>query len=84
MFEKQNHSFDSMGQLYLIFPIADLCTAYCTSTWYKWYHTADAKLESCQSKGSCWLRKWFLLSRFDTYWLLQYLRGILIKQLIDK
>ena len=37
MFEKQNHSFDSMDQLYLIFPIADLCTAYCTSTWYKWY-----------------------------------------------
>ena len=47
-------------------------------------HTADAKLESCQSKGSCWLRKWFLLPRFDTYWLLQYLGRILIKQLIGK
>ena len=84
MSEKQNHSFDSMGQLYLIFPIADLCTVYCTSTWYNWYITADAKLESCQSKGSCWLRKFFFLSRFDTYWLLQYLGRISIKQLIGK
>ena len=32
-------------------------------------HTAESKLESCQSKGSCWLWKWFLLSHFDTYWL---------------
>ena len=47
-------------------------------------HTADVKLESCQSKGSCWLRKWFLLPRFDTYWLLQYLGRTLIKQLIGK
>ena len=27
-----------MGQLYLIFPIADLYTAYCTSTWYNWWY----------------------------------------------
>ena len=37
MSEKQNYSFDLMGQLHLIFPIADLFTVYCVSTWYNWY-----------------------------------------------
>ena len=39
MSEKDNHNFDSMGQLCLFFRIADLCTVYyCTATWYNnWY-----------------------------------------------
>ena len=51
--EKQNHSFDLMGQLYLIFPIADL-RMYCILHKYmvQVVHTVDAKLECCQLKGS--------------------------------
>ena len=44
--------------------IADLCAVL-----YKYVvqlvQTVDAKLKCCQSKDSCWLRKWLLSSCFD-------------------
>ena len=73
-----------MSLIYLFFAIADLCAVYCTQCMVQLAHTADAKLESFQSKGSCWIWIWFLFRVSITYWLLQYLGGILIKQLIGK
>ena len=52
MSEKDNHNFDSMGQLCLFFRIADLCTVYyCTTTWYNnWYIQQMQNLKAVNRK----------------------------------
>ena len=86
MSEKDNHNFDSMGQLCLFFRFADLCTVcYCTTTWYNnWYIQQMQNLKVVNRKVVAGFGDGFLYRVLITYWQLQYLGRILIKQLIGK
>ena len=69
-----------MGQLYLIFPIAGVCAVYCTSTWYDWYIQQMQSLSVVNRKVVAGSENGFFYRVLITFWLLQYLGRILIKQ----